>query len=168
MAERSMTQSDVLDFYIQMENLGIKIWIDGGWGVDDLLGCQTRSHGDLDIAIQQKDVKNSRHILEKQGYKEINRESEWNFVLGDDKVREIDFHAFVFDGVGRIIEGIQYPDGSLTGSGMIGGHAVNCISPEHMVKFHSGYPLRESDFKDVFALCKKFDIDLPDEFVNNP
>jgi len=30
-----------------------------------------------------------------------------------------------------------------------------------MVKFHSGYQLKEKDFRDVSALCKKFGIDLP-------
>jgi lincosamide nucleotidyltransferase A/C/D/E len=39
-----------------LEKLGIEIWVDGGWGVDALLGEQTRPHKDLDIAIQQKDV----------------------------------------------------------------------------------------------------------------
>ena len=35
-----------------------------------------------------------------------------------------------------------------------------------MVKFHSGYELKEKDFKDVSALCKKFGIELPEEFAH--
>jgi lincosamide nucleotidyltransferase A/C/D/E len=38
---------------------------------------------------------------------------------------------------------------------------VRCISPEWAVKFHSGYQLKEKDFQDVFALCRKFGIELP-------
>ncbi len=33
-----MTSADVIDLYATLENLGIKIWIDGGWAVDALLG----------------------------------------------------------------------------------------------------------------------------------
>lgn len=30
------------------EDLNIKYWIDGGWGVDILAGRQTRTHRDID------------------------------------------------------------------------------------------------------------------------
>lgn len=30
MTEKSIELADVLEFYIHMENLGVKIWIDGG------------------------------------------------------------------------------------------------------------------------------------------
>ena len=39
-------------------------------------------------------------------------------------------------------------------------------SPEHMVMFHIGYTLRESDFKDVSALCEKFGIPYPKEYLH--
>jgi lincosamide nucleotidyltransferase A/C/D/E len=55
----------------------------------------------------------------------------------------------------------KYPAASLTGTGNIDGQAVRCVSPEWMVKFHSGYDLRDKDFRDVSALCKKFGIELP-------
>ena len=61
--------------------------------------------------------------------------------------------AFTFDDRGHVIEGIEYPDGSLTGTGTIDGHTVRCINPEHLVKFHCGYELKDKDFKDVVALC---------------
>jgi lincosamide nucleotidyltransferase A/C/D/E len=44
--------------------LGINIWIDGGWGVDALLGAQTRPHKDLDIAIEERDVAGLSAALE--------------------------------------------------------------------------------------------------------
>jgi len=37
-----MNIADVIDLYTQLENLGIEVWLDGGWGVDALLGEQTR------------------------------------------------------------------------------------------------------------------------------
>lgn len=161
-----MLLTDVIYFYTQMEKLGIEIWIDGGWGVDALLEKQTRSHGDLDIAIEQKYVQKVCDLLEKQGYQEIRKDNEWNFVFGDDKGHEIDLHVFILDENAHVTNGLQYPNESLTGIGVIGGHVVKCISPEHMVKFHTGYQLRDSDYKDVSALCKKFGIDYPEEYIH--
>lgn len=49
-----ITLEEVVNFYRELENRGITIWIDGGCGVDTLLGTQTRPHKDLDIAIHKK------------------------------------------------------------------------------------------------------------------
>ena len=35
-----------------------------------------------------------------------------------------------------------------------------------MVKFHTGYKLRETDFKDVSALCARFGTDYPEEYAS--
>jgi len=85
-----MNSVDVLDLYTNLENLGVEIWIDGGWGVDALLGEQTRPHSDLDIAIVQKDVPKLRQLLQKRRYRDIKLEDAkpWNFVLGDENGRE--------------------------------------------------------------------------------
>src|SRR4030095_8994065 len=107
MPEKFMTSIDVIDFYIKLENLGIQIWIDGGWGVDALLGQQTRPHKDLDIAIQQKDLPKFREFLAGRNYKEIKTEEArpHNFVLADDEGREIDVHVIVLDEKGNGIYG---------------------------------------------------------------
>ena len=167
-----MTATDVLGLYTELETLGITIWVDGGWGVDALLGQQTRPHKDLDIAIQQKDVPRLRELLETRGFKQIKLEEArpWNFVLGDENGREIDFHVVVINDEGHGIYGPQdngemYPAASLTGTGSILGHAVRCISPEWVVKFHSGYELKEKDFRDVSAVCEKYGIQFPEAFA---
>lgn len=166
-----MNAEEVVELYNQLENLGVKIWIDGGWGVDALLGKQTRPHEDVDIVIQQKDLPALRRLLEDQGYTDIPRDdtSDWNFVLGDDQGRLVDLHVIVFDeeknGIyGPAEQGEMYPAESLTGRGVIGNQKVRCISAEYMVQFHTGYELKESDYQDVSALCEKFGIDLPDEY----
>ena len=166
-----MVGTDVIKIYADLENLGITIWIDGGWGVDALLGEQTRPHKDLDIAIEQRNVPQFRALLEATGYKEIKLQDSrpWNFVLGDGDGREIDAHVIVLDskgdGVyGPVENGQVYPSASLTGSGVIECHTVKCISAEWAVRFHSGYELKEKDFVDVSALCKKFGLDLPEEY----
>lgn len=163
---------DVISLYNKLENLNIKIWIDGGWGVDALLGKQTRFHKDLDIAIQQKDIPAFRKLLEELGYNEIklNIARPHNFILGDKYNHEIDVHVIVLNDQGNgiygpIENGEVYPSVSLTGKGKLDNLEVNCISPEYVVKFHSGYPLNEKDFHDVLAVCKKFDLEIPTEYL---
>lgn len=166
-----MKAQEVLGLYNSLEKLGVQIWLDGGWGVDALLEKQTRLHKDLDIVIQERDVPKLRQLLEGNGYKEIKLEiaRPHNFVLADDQGHEIDVHVIVLDHQGNGIygppeKGEMYPAASLTGTGSIDGQMVKCISPEWTIKFHSGYELKEKDFKDVSALCEKFGIELPEEY----
>jgi len=161
-----MTIDDVVEIIHLFDQHQIEFTIDGGWGVDALLGEQTRGHSDLDIAIQHKNVPQIRALLEARGYTDITRDDtrDSNFVLGDDRGRLIDIHSYTFDGEGNIIFGIPYPIDSLTGRGSVNGHPVKCISPDWMVKFHTGYPLDENDYHDVKALCQRFGIEIPAEY----
>jgi lincosamide nucleotidyltransferase A/C/D/E len=160
-----MTAPDVIRLFAELQNLGTTIWIDGGWGVDALLGVQTRPHADLDIAIEQKHVSGLCDFLAARGFSESKRESVWNFVFSDHHGREIDVHAFILDGHGNVEMGIPYPAGSLSGTGTIEGHTVRCIAAEWVVKFHCGFPPEEKDYRDVSALCEKFGFDLPGEYA---
>jgi lincosamide nucleotidyltransferase A/C/D/E len=160
-----------LDLYNTFEKAGVLIWVDGGWGVDALLGEETRLHGDLDVAIQQKDIPKFRELLATYGYTEIKSEiaRPHNFVLGDGNGHEIDVHVIVLDEQGNGIYGPAengeiYPAAALSGRGTITGQIVRCISPEWTIKFHSGYELKVKDYQDVAALCEKYGIDLPEEY----
>lgn len=53
---REMSGDIAIELMQLFEQQGIEVIVDGGWGVDALLGRQTRPHGDLDIACQHKDV----------------------------------------------------------------------------------------------------------------
>ena len=163
-----MTSNDVIDFYTQLKNVGIEIWIDGGWSVDSLLGKQLRRHKDLHIAIQWKDVPKLREVLATQGYRQVREDSRWNFVLADVKRREIDVHAFICDDAGKIVGGIMYPARSLTGKGTIDGQPVRCISSKYMVEFLAPWIHKSPDkyLEAVSALCEKFGIKLPKEYID--
>ncbi len=114
-----MQAEDVIKLYNLLQENYIEVWIDGGWGIDALIGNQTRLHKDLDIAINHKDKPKLRELLEARGYKDVERDdtSDWNFVLSDGE-REIDIHTFIFDDKGNNIYGTAYPKESLTGTGM--------------------------------------------------
>ncbi|MHB9084557.1 MAG: nucleotidyltransferase domain-containing protein, partial [Bellilinea sp.] len=89
---------------------------------------------------------------------------ECNFVMGDDRGRLIDIHTYTFDERGHLTFGVPYPIDSLHGSGSVNGYPVKCITPEWMVKFHTGYPLDDNDYRDVKALCQRFGIAIPVEY----
>ena len=164
---KAMKAEDVLEIIGLLEGKGIEIWLDGGWGVDALLGEQTRPHGDLDIALSHSDVPRLRQLLEAKGYKDVPRDDtrDCNFVLGDEQGHEVDIHSYTFDAEGKHIFGLAYPADSLTGIGSVNGRTVKCISAEWMVKFHTGYALDEDDFRDVYALHLRFGIPMPDEYA---
>lgn len=158
-----MKVEDVVRLYTLFKNKSIEVWIDGGWGIDALLGEQTRPHDDLDIAIEHKNVENLRHLLNEQGYKEKKISSDWNFVLVNGS-KEIDVHVFGFNDKGNNIYGIAYPKESLAGIGTIDGNTVKCISPEWVIKFHANYKPKDKDLKDIQALCDKFGIEPPKNY----
>jgi lincosamide nucleotidyltransferase A/C/D/E len=156
MTASEMSAEDVVEVLRLMEENGIDIYVDGGWGVDALLGRQTRSHEDVDIAVQHKDVPALRKLLDARGYRKVPNPDakDFNFVLSDSQGRKIDVHSYAFDK--------QRNHVSLAGTGMINGHPVKCISVEWAVKFHTQYEPDETDFQDVQALCARFSIPLPD------
>jgi len=161
-----MTANDVVELIELLSRNDIEVIIDGGWGVDAVLGEQTRRHSDLDIAIQHKDVPKIRALLEARGYRDVPRDDtrECNFVLGDDQGRLVDIHSFTFDSHNTIVFGVEYPFESLQGTGMINGYPVRCITPEWLVKFHTGYPLDTEDYQDVKLLCDRFGLEMPEEY----
>lgn len=163
---RNMSAEVVVHLLRLFEQHGMVVVVDGGWGVDALLGEQTRSHADLDIAVEHKDVPKLRGLLEARGYKDVLRKGTWdcNFVMGDEQGHEVDFHSYTFDARGTLVFGVPYPLESFTGTGSIHGYPVKCISATWMVKFHSGYELDENDYRDVSAVCRRFGIPLPDEY----
>jgi hypothetical protein len=40
----------------RLDRAGLWYCIEGGWGVDALLGEQTREHGDVDLGVRLEDV----------------------------------------------------------------------------------------------------------------
>lgn len=158
---------DVVELLQLLEQNGIEVYVDGGWGVDALLGEHTRPHSDLDIALPHRFVPKLRELLAARGYEDIPRDDSWecNFVLGDAHGRQVDVHSYTFDAEGRNIFGVAYLPEHLTGSGAIDGYPVRCISPEWMVKFHTGYELDQNDYLDVKALCDRFGLVMPSEYA---
>jgi lincosamide nucleotidyltransferase A/C/D/E len=158
-----MTEADVLAVLETLDGAGIESWLDGGWGVDALLGEQTRPHEDVDLVLRVSDVAPMREALTGDGF-ELNRgDPESNFVLRDGAGREIDVHPVRFDeagnGVYRMENGEDwiYPTEGFTGRGRIGGREVVCLSADVQMLGHTGgYEPHWTDFHDMRLLNERF------------
>ena len=70
---------DAICIYQRPSDNGIQVWLSGGWGIDALLGEQTRPHKDLDVIVLLDDVVRIRDLLSRDGYdlKELWSENRW-------------------------------------------------------------------------------------------
>ncbi len=167
-----MTADDVCDVLGLLDARGIRVWLDGGWAVDACLGSQTRRHGDLDIVIEERDLQAAVAALRERGYVPVPRDDTraWNFVLGDNHGHQVDFHVIVLDAQGDGVygppeNGERYPAAALTGTDAVNGRPVASITPEWLVRFHTGYEVDATDWADVSALCRRFSIPVPDDYL---
>jgi lincosamide nucleotidyltransferase A/C/D/E len=155
------------------EEAGIPVWIDGGWAVDALLGRQTRSHSDLDIALEVRHAGAARNVLERLGFSDVidGDTKPWNFVLAHEDGRSVDFHLFLLDASGNGVYGPAedndiYPAQTLSGRGSLDGLPVRCLSPEGLIAFRAEYPHppRDRDFQDVHTICRHFSLPIPPKY----
>ena len=162
-----MTADKVHWFLNLFDELGIKVWIDGGWGVDALLGECTRDHQDLDIIISWEDSSILTEALFARGFVDIPTDdrTDRNFVMGHPSHGMIDFHVVERTEDGGAIYGPGEIDWiiselELDAVGYIGGREVRCLSVDYQVRSHTGYTLQDTDFADMHALHEKFSVEL--------
>lgn len=136
---------------------GCRWWLEGGWGVDALVGHQTRAHRDLDLDVDVAFVDEVLTALHELGY-EI--ETDWRpnrVELAAPRRGWVDVHPVVVeeDGSARQagLEGgwHHFPRSYFT-MGSLGGVPVPCVSLQAQRAFHAGYELREVDVHDLELL----------------
>lgn len=167
-AQPDMTSSALLDLLQLLDQAGVAVWLDGGWGVDALLGKQTRPHKDVDLIVQVEDVPKLQEILGRRGFAIKEGTPPHSFVLADGRGLEVDVHAVVFDengnGVYRMENGQDwiFPAEAFEGRGVIDGVNVQCLSPTAQVLCHAqGYLPTEKDLHDMKLLSERFGVELP-------
>ena len=80
-----------------LDDAGVGASIGGGWGVDALLGQQTREHSDLDIWVPATALETLFGVLVADGLDRIfpwPGDRPWNFVLHDGRTRRVDLHLY--------------------------------------------------------------------------
>ncbi|NLO08078.1 MAG: aminoglycoside nucleotidyltransferase [candidate division WS1 bacterium] len=163
-----MTQQEIVELLRIAERRGIPVWIDGGWGVDALLGRQTRPHNDADLVIERRNAEAFVAEIIRCGYCEVvvdyTTPSHTVWQTEDDRI--VDLHLIEFDEAGIAhYEGESYPPGGLDATGTIGGVSVRCVSAEAQLLFHQGYEHTRTDVHDVLLLCERFDLPVPEQYV---
>lgn len=63
-----MDQSEVLTILGALDEAKIRWWLAGGWGVNALVGAQTRPHRDLDLLIDALRLQACLDLLKARGY----------------------------------------------------------------------------------------------------
>jgi lincosamide nucleotidyltransferase A/C/D/E len=152
-----MRFDDVAAVLDALDDAGIRYWVGGGWGVDILVGRQTREHRDLDLGVDDAEFDACLRALADLGYI---RETDWLPVrveLKADGERWADVHPIQFDGAGHGRQAglggahFDYPPEAFT-TGTLRGRAINCLSVEQQRKFHAGYEHQDKDRHDLLQL----------------
>jgi len=163
-----MDSERVLDLLARLDDHGVPVWIEGGWGIDALLGRQTRLHDDLDLVARLVDADGIKHVLGELGYTLEGGGAPLSFELVDAAGHQVDVHPASFtptgDGVYRLASGEDwvYPAAGFAGVGRILGREVPCLTPEVMLLCHStGYTLDEDHRRDAIALSEEYGLPLP-------
>jgi lincosamide nucleotidyltransferase A/C/D/E len=160
-----MIAADVAAVLDRLEAAGVERWVDGGWGIDALLGRQTRPHSDLDIVVRREALAAAEAALAAAGFSHAPEEEPGlpaRLVLRDQARRQVDVHPVVFDASGDAWQDLgdgkrgRYRAQGLTGVGRIGGSRVRCITPELQVAHHQGYELSPHERRDLALLAERF------------
>ncbi len=152
-----MRVEDVLVVIDALDRSVVAYWVGGGWGVDVLVGRQTRAHRDLDLAVDAVSLDECLAALDDLGYR---AETDWlpvRIELRAAAARWVDVHPVAFDdrGHGRQAglrgEHFEYPPDAFS-RGSIAGRSVPCLSARQQRAFHGGYEHRPQDVHDLAQL----------------
>jgi lincosamide nucleotidyltransferase A/C/D/E len=160
-----MTATSVVELLRLLEVAGVFPWVDGGWGVDALLGHQTRPHADLDIVIPESAVPAVREALTAVGFTVLRNWLPTALAMRHADGREVDLHPITptEDGGGeqRLFppEPPFHYDAPTTG--VINGTQVTCVDAATQLRAHVGYHPQPQDHADVVALATRFRLPLP-------
>jgi lincosamide nucleotidyltransferase A/C/D/E len=155
-------ESRVLAVLDLVAEAGVRAWVAGGWGVDALVGKQTRRHHDLDLVMDDQPEQYLRlaAALTRDGFRAEKPEFNpglpmpwrhaWHHTDGHCvEVMPVPLHKPPFHMPSA--NQAQSSTGPFD-QGVIGGRAVPCLSARLQMILHQGYPTREIDVADVGLL----------------
>lgn len=144
-----------------LEKLNIRYWVEGGWGIDVLIGKQTREHRDIDIDFDADFEALLMDRLLQIGYRITSDCRPSRVELLHPEHGYIDIHPFVIEESGNMKQ--ANPQGGWFdleagwfSQSVFEGRLIPCVSFEGQPIFHSGYDLREVDKADLNELNMAF------------
>jgi lincosamide nucleotidyltransferase A/C/D/E len=158
-----------LEILAALEAYGVNASLDGGWGVDALVGRQTRAHDDLDLVVALADVDMITSALNGLGFSIAEDHLPVRFVMRDANGSQLDFHTVTFDAQGGGVQPqpggghFRYPPEGFV-LGQIAGRQVPCVSAEIQLLCHLGYSPTSKDAHDVLLLCRSFKLAVPSSY----
>ena len=78
----TVTPADVVEILGWLRAATVDVWLDGGWGVDALVGEETREHKDLDLIVRDTREARMREVLADHGFAQILRRRATELRLG--------------------------------------------------------------------------------------
>jgi lincosamide nucleotidyltransferase A/C/D/E len=156
-----MTAQDVVELIGWLRASNVDVWLLGGWGVDALVGEQTRDHKDLDLVVRDEDLSRVSHALDEHGFR-LSRGDEGGFLLTDERDRVVDLHLVRFDdrGNGRFESEdrgpFEHAAAAFAATGRIAGRRVACLSSEAQMTNHAwGHTPGDTDVHDMRLLHER-------------
>ena len=151
-----MLLSEVQRVLAALRAAGCSFWLEGGWGVDALVGHQTREHRDVDIDVDAAHEDVALGALGELGY---TIETDWRpnrVELVAPRRGWVDLHPLVIDASGVRQAALgggwhHFPPNCFT-TGRIDGEEVPCFTVEAQRFFRTGYEPRPVDLHDLARL----------------
>ena len=167
----AMEAQDVLDVLTVLADAGVSPTLEGGWGVEALLGAQHRDHSDVDLVIDLRQVKPAVEALSEVGFEVSEHDGVSSIRLEDGYERVIDLRSVFSDMHGNAWVAARdpeegppdFPSESFT-YGWVAGRQVPCLSPDVQASLHRGYEPTDVDREDVLRLGERFNTPVPAEF----
>jgi lincosamide nucleotidyltransferase A/C/D/E len=169
-----MSAKRVLGVVNALEAVGITAWLAGGWGVDALIGHQTRLHADLDLIVDQRVPELESRVLTALASLGFRRALDEHlpglpmphrWVMDDGAGHLVDIllvnptgPPFGTSGVPGVTKPTEFSGFS---RGVIRGQAVGCLSAASQLAVHSGYSQRDEDKHDMRVMRAKFGLEVP-------
>lgn len=165
MQSGAVTAAEVVALLDALESRGLSVWVDGGWGVDALVGEQSRAHDDLDLVVAATDVARIRELLAADGFIVVRDWLPTAIAFEHPDGRQVDLHPIdpTDDGGGDQVQldGVRRWHYDPPTTGVIGRREVRCCTVDSQLRAHLGYEPSNKDFADMRLLRKRFGCELP-------
>src|SRR4051794_39757104 len=153
-----MEPADVLAALDAIERAGVDAWVEGGWGIDALIGRRTRAHDDLDLAVDAADGGFDLAVaaLAALGYRPGLDDLPVRLGVEPPDGRRVDLHPLRFGADGSGVQAghtreFVYPADGFT-TGRIGDRPVACLTARLQRDFHAHHEPRPVDVLDLAQL----------------
>ena len=137
-----------------LEDQGVPVWLDRGWGVDALAGRISRSHGDLDLVTAPLNLPKVIETLTQAGWAPTDGAQLTaglvSFTLEDPQGNQVEIRA--------VAEALEPDFGA---SGNLHGHAVPCVEPDRQLRWRTHRKLTRNDMQAIRILHRELGVPLP-------